>query len=186
MGALHAHEFITLDGIIDEPGWSADFDFDEGMNETLERLAETCTAVILGRRSYEMFAPAWSERTADDDLFAPFLNKTPKYVVSSTLTEEEATWQPTTLLGGYDPEAIRRLKAEQQGDVFTGASGTLVRAMLADGLVDELHLFLYPVTLGTGARLFPEGSPPQSMEVISSRTNASGVINLNLRVRPRG
>lgn len=182
MGALHAHEFITLDGIIDEPGWSEHFDFDEGMTETLERLADRCSAVILGRRSYEMFAPAWSERTTEDDVFAPFLNNTPKYVVSSTLTE--ASWQPTTILGKYDPAVIRRIKEEQQGDVFTGASGTLVRAMLADGLVDELHLFLYPVTLGTGSRLFPEGTVPQSMEVISSRTNSSGVINLNLRVRP--
>jgi dihydrofolate reductase len=183
MGALHVHEFITFDGVIDEPEWSAGYDFDAGMSDTLQSLAGKCTAIIFGRRSYEMFQPAWSVRSAEDDAFAPFMNDTPKYVVSGTLTE--TSWQNSSVLGGYDAEAIRRLKAEQSGDVFTSASGTLVRAMLADGLVDELHLFVYPLTRGSGPRLFPDGAVPQTMDVISSRTNASGVLNLNLRVRPR-
>ena len=104
-----------------------------------------------------MFAPAWSTRSVDDDPGVPFFNDTPKYVVSSSLTSADA-WQNSTVLGGYDAQAISELK-EQDGDVYISGSGTLVRALLADGLVDELHLLVYPVVLGAGARLFPDGAP---------------------------
>src|SRR5207253_1328455 len=83
-------------------------------------------------------------RTVDDDPGAPFFNDTTKYVVSATLTA--ATWRNSKVIGPYDPDAIRRLKEEVDGDLYVSGSGTLVRAMLADGLVDELHLFVYPLT----------------------------------------
>ena len=106
-----------------------------------------------------MFEPAWSTRTVEDDPGAPFFNDTTKYVVSGTLTE--ATWRNSKIIGPYDPDAIRRLKDEVDGDLYVSGSGTLVRAMLADGLVDELHLFVYPLTRGSGPRLFPDGRRPR-------------------------
>ena len=99
-------------------------------------------------------AAVWSPRTAEDDPGAPFFNDTTKYVVSRTLTE--ATWRNSALLGAYDADRIRALKDSVDGDLYVSGSGTLVRAMVADGLVDELHLFIYPVTRGGGPRVFPE------------------------------
>ena len=107
-----------------------------------------------------MFEPAWSTRTVEDDPGAPFFNDTTKYVVSGTLTT--ATWRNSKIIGPYDPTAIRSLKDEVDGDLYVSGSGMLVRAMLADGLVDELHLFVYPLTRGSGPRLFPEGARPPS------------------------
>src|SRR4029079_11341061 len=98
--------------------------------------------------AYEMCDPALATRTADDDPGAPFFNDSPKYVVSGTLGTP--TWRNSTVIGPYDHAAIRRLKEETGGDLYVSGSGTLVRAMLADDLVDELHLFVYPLTRGTG------------------------------------
>ena len=95
-----------------------------------------------------MFEPAWSTRTVEDDPGAPFFNDTTKYVVSGTLTDADVA--ELEVLGPYDAAAIRRLKDEVDGDLYVSGSGTLVRAMLADGLVDELHLFVYPLTRGAG------------------------------------
>ena len=108
-----------------------------------------------------MFEPAWSTRTAEDDPGAPFFNDTTKYVVSGTLTEP--TWRNSEIVGAYDAERIRGLKDEVDGDLYVSGSSELVRAMLADGLVDELHLFVYPLTRGTGPRLFPDGAAPAKL-----------------------
>ena len=114
-----------------------------------------------------MFEPAWSTRTVEDDPGAPFFNDTTKYVVSGTL--ESATWRNSQIVGPYDAERIRRLKDEVDGDLYVSGSGTLVRALLADGLVDELHLFVYPLTRGTGPRLFPEDAAPGKLSLAAAR-----------------
>src|ERR687894_1886881 len=158
MGAVHVHEFMSLDGVIDAPTWTFDYGFLPEMGKTIGAVTERCRGILLGRNTYEMFEPAWSARTVEDDLGAPFFNDTTKYVVSGTLTD--ATWRNSKIVGPYDPEAIRRLKDEVDGDIYVSGSGTLVRAMLADGLIDELHLLVYPVTRGTGPRLFPDGAAP--------------------------
>jgi dihydrofolate reductase len=176
MGEILVHEFTTLDGIGDAPTWTFEFGFDPKMGEAIAALTSTCASILLGRRTYEMFEPAWSARTAEDDPGAPFFNDTQKYVVSSTLTE--TTWRNSTLLGPYDPEEIRRLKAEAEGDLYVSGSGTLVRAMLADGLVDQLHLFVFPLTRGTGARLFPEGSKPLNLSLAACEAYANGAVHL--------
>src|SRR5438874_7089734 len=117
----------------------------------------TSEALLMGRRTYEEFAPAWSGRSAEDDPGAPFMNESPKYVVSATL--KSAEWNNSTIVGPYSAEAIRSLKDRNDGNIYVSGSGTLVRAMLADGLVDELHLFVFPLTVGAGQRLFAEGGP---------------------------
>ena len=134
---------MSLDGVIDAPTWTFDYGFDPQMGEAIGRFTEACDAILLGRTTYEMFEPAWSTRTVDDDPGAPFFNDTRKYVVSSTL--ETATWNNSTIVGPYDPEAICRLKDETKG-IYMSGSGTLVRALIADGLIDDLHLFVFPLT----------------------------------------
>src|SRR5512133_4096963 len=121
------------------------------MGEAIGLVTSRADGILLGRITYEMFEPAWSTRTVEDDPGAPFFNDTTKYVVSSTLTA--ATWRNSKIIGPYDPDTIRSLKEEVDGDLYVSGSGTLVRAMLAGGLVDELHLFVYPLTRGTGPRL---------------------------------
>ena len=152
MGKIAVHEFITLDGVIDAPTWTFDYGFDPKMGEAIGAIMGSSTAILLGRRTYEEFAPAWSGRTAEQDPGAPFMNDSPKYVISSSL--QRAEWNNSTLLGAYSTEAVRSLKDRLDGQIYVSGSGTLVNAMLADGLVDELHLFVYPLTLGAGHRLF--------------------------------
>jgi dihydrofolate reductase len=126
-----------------------------------------------------MFEPAWSRRTVKDDPGAPFFNDTTKHVVSSTLTT--ATWRNSKIIGPYDPSVIRSLKKEVDGDLYTSGSRTLVRAMLADGLVDELHLLVYPLTRGPGPRLFPEDAAPSKLSLADSQSHDNGVLYLNYR-----
>ena len=176
MGEILVHEFMTLDGVADAPTWTFDFGFDPKMGEAIAALTERCGGILLGRMTYEMFEPAWSKRTAEDDPGAPFFNETPKYVVSSTLTDP--TWSNTEVLGPYSPEAIRRLRGDVASDLYVSGSGTLVRAMLADGLVDELHLFVFPLTRGPGARLFPEEAGPLSLSLTACEAYDNGAIHL--------
>jgi dihydrofolate reductase len=182
MGAIHVHEFMTLDGVIDAPTWTFDYGFDPRMGEAIGAVTERCDGILLGRTTYEMFEPAWSTRTVEDDPGAPFFNDTTKYVVSSTLTT--ATWRNSELVGPYDPDAIRRLKDEVEGDLYVSGSGTLVRAMLADGLVDELDLFVYPLTRGSGPRLFTEDAAPGKLSLAASESYENGVVYLAYRPQP--
>jgi dihydrofolate reductase len=181
VGSLLVHEFMTLDAVIDEPSWTSDYEFLPEMQKALDALAARCRGILLGRTTYELFEPAWSTRTAEDDRLAPFFNDTTKYVVSSTLADP--TWRNSKIIGPYDPNAIRRLKDEVDGDIFTSASGTLVRAMLTDGLVDELHLFVYPLTRGSGPRLFTEGAAPANFTLAACEPYEQGVIYLSYRTQ---
>src|SRR5919106_5724195 len=154
---------MSLDGVIDAPKWTFDYGFTPEMEKTVGAVTARCRGILLGRTTYEMFEPAWSVRTVEDDPGAPFFNDTTKYVVSGTLTE--ATWRNSEVIGPYDPGRIRRLKDEVDGDLYVSGSGTLVRAMLADGLVDELHLFVFPLTRGEGPRLFSDGAAPAKLSL---------------------
>ena len=179
MGAIHVHEFISLDGVIDAPTWTFDYGFDPRMGEAIGLVTSRAGGILLGRTTYEMFEPAWSTRTVEDDPGAPFFNDTTKYVVSSTLTT--GTWRNSEIVGPYDPDAIRRLKADVDGDLYVSGSGTLVRAMLADGLVDGLHLFVYPLTRGAGPRLFPEDGSQAKLTLTASESYDNGVVYLAYR-----
>jgi dihydrofolate reductase len=179
MGAVLVHEFMSLDGVIDAPTWTADYGFDPKMGKAISAITERCRGILLGRTTFEMFAQAWPTRTAEEDPGAPFFNDTTKYVVSATLTT--ATWRNSAIIGPYRPEAIRELKDDTNGGLYTSGSGKLVRAMLADGLVDELHLFVYPLTLGPGPRLFPEGAASGKLSLIASESYENGVLYLVYR-----
>ncbi len=183
MGAIHVHEFMTLDGVIDAPTWTFDYGFHPKMGEAIGAVTARSRGILLGRKTYEMFEPAWSTRTVDDDPGAPFFNETTKYVVSGSLARP--TWRNPEIIGPYDPAAIHRLKDEVgDGDLYVSGSGTLVRAMLADGLVDELHLFVYPLTRGLGPRLFPEDGAPGKLSLAACEPFENGVVYLVYRPQP--
>ncbi len=179
MGQIRVHEFMSLDGVIDTPTWTAEFGFDPKMGEAIAAAMDGCSGILLGRNTYEMFAPAWSARTAEEDPGAPFMNDTTKYVVSSTLTEP--TWANSEIIGGYDSTVIQRIKGDNNGGLYVSGSGTLVRRLLADGLVDELHLFVYPLTQGSGPRLFVDDAKPANWSLVKCECYENGVLYLNYR-----
>lgn len=183
MGRIVVHEFITLDGVIEAPSWTFDYPFDPKMGEAIGAVMGASQAILLGRTTFEQFAPAWSSRTAEEDPGAPFMNESPKYVVSASLRSAE--WNNSTILGAYAADAIRPLKEQVDGDIYVSGSGTLVRAMLADGLVDELHLFVFPLALGAGARLFPDGASATKFNLVGTDSYESGVVHLTYRPTDR-
>ena len=156
MRSLIVTEFISLDGIIESPGggdhphagWTfKDVEFDEAAYEIKGREQTEAGAMLLGRRSYDEFAPVWPQM----EEFAEY-NEMPKYVVSTTLTDPE--WNNTTVLRSLDE--VAELKAGDGGNILVHASGTLVKNLLAAGLVDRFHLLVFPVILGSGKRLFDD------------------------------
>jgi dihydrofolate reductase len=181
VGAIRVHEFMSLDGVIDAPTWTFEYGLDPRMGEALSAVIEPCRGILLGRRTYEMFEPAWSTRTVEEDPGAPFFNDTTKYVVSAALTT--AAWRNSKIIGPYDPGVIASLKDEVDGDLYVSGSGMLVRTMLADGLVDELHLFVYPLTRGSGPRLFPEEALPGGLSLAACDPYENGVVYLAYRPR---
>jgi len=176
MATIAVHEFIALDGVFESPSWTFEYGFDPKMGETIGAITDASSTILLGRRTFEMFAPAWRERTVEDDPGAPFFNGTEKFLVGSQPVAEE--WANTTPLGGYDPEAIRRLKQERDGVIYISGSGQLVRALLAEGLVDELHLFVYPIALGEGERFWSEGDGPTRLALKAQDVYDNGVVHL--------
>jgi dihydrofolate reductase len=175
MGKIVVHEFISLDGVIENPAFTFDYPFVPEMGEAIAQAMAPCKAILLGRKTFEMFAPAWAPRTAAEDPGAPFMNDSPKYVVSSTL-QDGNIWKNSEIIGGYDPDKIRAIKDGVNGGIYVSGSGSLVRALLADGLVDELHLFQYPVVIGKGARLFAESDEPRKFTLARSEAFTNGVV----------
>ena len=178
MGKIAVHEFMSLDGVIEDPRWTMEFGFDPKMGETIAGLMASSKAILLGRQTYEEFYPAWSARTPEQDPGAPFFNDTPKYVVSGTLAS--AAWTNSTLMGPYSARSIRELKEQVEGDIYVSGSSTLVRGLLADGLVDELHLFVFPIALGAGRRLFAEGTTTR-LALAGTDVYDNGAIHLAYR-----
>ncbi|WP_280257277.1 dihydrofolate reductase family protein [Nocardia abscessus] len=177
MGTIAVHEFIALDGVYEDPSWTFEYGFDPKMGETLGAITSASKAILLGRVTFEMFAPAWSTRTVEDDPGAPFFNETTKYVVGAR--EPQVEWANSTRVGAYDPDVIRKLKDEIDGTIYISGSGTLVRALLADGLVDDLHLFVYPIALGKGKRLWSDGVDATKLALKEHEVYANGVVHLD-------
>src|SRR3954463_11859172 len=172
---------MSADGVIDAPVWTAEYGFDPKMGEAIGAFTSQSNGILLGRNTYEMFEPAWSTRTVEDDPGAPFFNDTTKYVVSGTLTDP--TWRNSEVIGPYDLDVIRRLK-DGVGHLYVSGSITLVRAMLADGLIDGLHLFVFPLTRGAGPRLFTEDAAPGKFLRTACEPYDNGAVYLGYR--PQG
>ncbi len=176
-------EFVSLDGVIEEPRWT--FEFDRGPEGNQFKYDELfgASALLLGRRTYEGFAENWPQMDADD--FGKRMNAIEKYVVSSTMSDEAATWGPTTILRRDAVAEVRDLKAQEGGDLLVEGSGQLVRTLVAHDLVDEFRLMVFPVILGSGARMFPDAMPaPTTLKVTSSFTVSSGVTLLTCSPAP--
>lgn len=178
MGAIRVHEFISMDGVIDTPTWTFEFGFDPKMGEAIGRITADSDGILLGRKTYEMFEPAWSRRTVEEDPGAPFFNDTTKYVVSSTLTTP--TWRNSEIIGPYDAKKIQALKEETAKGLYVSGSATLVHALLADGLVDELHLLVFPLNRSAGVRMFDESVPPAKWDRANAELYDNGVVYLHL------
>ena len=179
MGRIVVTEFVSLDGVTEDPGGSEDFkyggwsfDFSRGDEGDKFKLDETTTsdALLLGRVTYEGFAKAWPTREGE---FADKFNAMPKYVVSSTLTDPE--WTNTTVLEGDLAGEVARVKEQHEGDIVVHGSMQLVEALLENDLVDELRLMVFPVVLGSGKRLFGETSDKKALKLRDSQVVGDGV-----------
>jgi dihydrofolate reductase len=180
MGRIVITEFVSLDGVMEDPGGSEDFEYggwtfeiDRGDEGNRFKLDETMAsgALLLGRRTYEGFAEAWPSR---EDEFADKFNGMPKYVVSSTLTDPE--WTNTTVISPDDlATEVERIKGEVDGDVAVHGSAQLAQALVDGGLADEIRLMVFPVVLGKGKRLFGETSAKKPLKLTSSQTVGDGV-----------
>ena len=188
MRDLIVTENITLDGVIDaSEGWFAvadDAEVDQSdQQEALAEQSAAADAVLFGRVTFEEMRGYWPKQTDDTTGVTDYLNRVAKYVVSGTLGDPE--WEPTTVLpaAGFEG-SIRTLKAEPGRDIVTTGSITLVHALIGAGLVDEYRLFVYPVALGRGRRLFPDGTSVPALRLVEARPFRSGVVLL--RYRPAG
>ena len=173
MGKLVVTEFVSIDGVFEDPGGAENyehggwtFEYDRGEDGNQFKLDELTEAKVhlLGRVTYEGFAAAWPSR---DGPFADKLNNDPKVVVSSTLTNPE--WQNTTVLSGDIVGEVSKLKEKTDGVILVAGSGTLAGTLLAAGLVDELRLMVFPTILGRGRRLFPDGIDRLRLTLAESR-----------------
>jgi dihydrofolate reductase len=190
MANLVVTEFVTVDGVFEDPGGSENserggwaFEFERGedgdkfkMDETMEAEAQ-----LLGRKTYEEFAKAWPSREGE---FADKFNSMPKYVVSRTLENPE--WQNSTVIGGNDPAAeIRKLKDEIDGTILVAGGAKLLKYLLDEGLVDELRLMVFPVVLGKGRRLFLDHTAKNPLELVEMRPVGDDGVVVQV-YRPRG
>jgi dihydrofolate reductase len=181
MGKIAVTEFISLDGVVEDPGGAEDFKYggwsfeiERGDDGNKFKLDETMSAeaLLLGRRTYEGFADAWPQR---DGEFADKFNNMPKYVVSSTLSDPE--WANSTVISKGDDlvEAVTKLRDEHEGEIQVPGSVQLAQALIAADLVDELRLMVYPVVLGAGKQLWGETGEKKPMKLTSSQIVGDGV-----------
>lgn len=175
MGRVVVSEFVTLDGVIEAPGGGEEFEhagwsfrFDRGPEGDQFKFEElqAAGALLLGRVTYEAFASVWPT-FQDEQGFADKFNSMPKFVASRTL--ERADWGPTTVVGKDLADEVGRAKETTEGDVLVNGSAQLVQALVAEDLVDEYRLMLFPIVLGTGKRLFGDGALVPSLRLVESR-----------------
>jgi dihydrofolate reductase len=186
MGTLLVTTFLSLDGVMQGPGgpdedrdggfrhggWSVPY-FDDTIGGIMTALVGRASALLLGRRTYDIFAASWPLADADDPIGA-VLNRIPKYVASRTL--DAVSWQNSTLLAGDTAEAVAKLKLAVDGEIQVHGSGGLLQTLIRHELVDEFHLLVFPALLGTGKRLFADGTVPGGLRLVSNTMSPSGVV----------
>jgi len=192
MGKLIVTEFISLDGIIEDPGgaegyahggWSFRSPAPDSETFKFEEL-QAADVQLMGRVTYDGFAAAWPAMEEATGEFGRKMNNMPKVVVSTTLTNPE--WKNTTVISGNVAAEVARLKEQYAGDVLVPASATLVETLREHDLVDEYRLMVHPVVLGSGKRLFKEGAGGTELELVESRTMGPSVLLLIYRPAGRG
>lgn len=189
-------EFMSLDGVVQAPGgkdedtsggfchggWSFEFFDPDVMGAVVDEYAQRSEVLLQGRRTYQVSAAAWPQRGGDP--FSDWINRAQKYVVSDTLSESDLTWTPTTIIRPKElVEKISALREQPGGDIYIYGSLSVVRALLTEGLVDELVLMIEPITLGGGKTLFPSDGEARKFELIAAQTAKTGV--QICRYRPR-
>jgi len=188
MGKIVVTEFVSLDGVMEDPGGDGNFKhkawtfkFNRGEAGDKFKVDETrdSEALLLGRVTYEGFAAAWPSRGGE---FADKFNSMPKYVVSSTL--EKADWNNSTVLRGDVLQEVSKLKHRLDGNIVVHGSAQLVQTLLANDLVDELRLMVFPVVLGSGKRLFGATSDSKRMQLVESKTVGDGIAILIYKPSP--
>ena len=186
MGRIVVTEFVSLDGVMEDPGGSEHskhgawtFKFNRGEAGNKFKLDETldAEAQLLGRVTYEGFAQAWPKRSGDP--FSGKFNSMPKYVISKTL--RTADWNNSTILSGDVLDEVKKLKQRLKGDILVSGSARLVQTLIANDLVDQLNLMVFPVILGSGKRLFGDVNDLKTMQLVESRTVGDGVLILVYR-----
>ena len=190
MGRIIVTEFVSLDGVMEDPGGSEDFKYggwsfefsrgDDGDQFKLDETRES-EALLLGRVTYEGFAKAWPTRTGE---FADKFNTMPKYVVSSKL--KQPTWRNTTVLTGDVGEEVSNLKQKLEGNIVVHGSAQLAQSLLEHDLVDELRLMVFPVVLGTGKKFFGSVSDKKPLQLAEVKTVGDGVAILIYRKSEEG
>jgi dihydrofolate reductase len=186
MGRIVVTEFVSLDGVMEDPGGSEHskhgawtFKFKRGEDGDKFKLDETlkAEAQLLGRVTYEGFASAWPSRSGDP--FSGKFNSMPKYVISKTL--KKADWNNSTILSGDVLDEVRKLKQRLKGDILVSGSAKLAQTLIANDLVDQLNLMVFPVILGSGKRLFGDTKDLKTLKLAESKTVGDGVLILVYR-----
>jgi dihydrofolate reductase len=179
MRKLVSSFFISLDGVVEAPqNWHFPY-FNDEMGAVIGEAIGASDALLMGRRTYEEWVAFWPHQDPAENPMAKNMNETPKFVASTTL--DEVDWQNTTLLDGNLTESIADLKAKPGKNIGMSGSATLLRSLLGLGLVDELRLLVHPLVVGSGAKLFEEGTGQVPLELVDSRTFQTGVLDLTYR-----
>ncbi len=173
MRKIIVSEFVSLDGVMEEPSWTMPYWNDEIAGFKRDELFAV-DALLLGRVTYQGFAAAWPGRK-DEEGYADRINGLPKYVVSTTL--EEAEWRPSTIIREHVAEEVSRLKAQPGQDILIFGSGQLVGSLIEQDLIDQYNLLVYPVVLGKGKRLFRDGIAT-TVRLVDAKALGSGVVAL--------
>lgn len=179
--------FITLDGVMQAPGgakednsngfsyggWQFEFEWDELANSIMSKFMTTPFELLLGKRTYDIFAAYWPNTQEEPQVAKPF-NSTKKYVVSHK--PFDLTWNNSSLITGNVVEEIKKLKDSDNPDLWVWGSGNLIQTLLQHNLIDLMHIWTYPVTIGTGKKLFAEGTQPMHFKAVDLKTTTTGIV----------